>query len=134
MPAEDMTFTAQFEKVVLPPTVAIRGFTAERTVDYRATITFTATVTNPVAGGEVHWFIDGRDAGTGETFTKKDVRESFTVQAKYVADGSAAAETGTETVKVASGFFAKLKAFFRALFGKLPKIAQAYLGVQIYEQ
>ena len=53
---------------------------------------------------------------------------------KYVADGSAAAETGTETVKVASGFFAKLKAFFRALFGKLPKIAQAYLGVQIYEQ
>lgn len=44
------------------------------------------------------------------------------------------AESETETVNVKTGFFAKLKAFFRALFGRLPKVVQEYLGVEIIDR
>ena len=44
------------------------------------------------------------------------------------------AATETEKVNVNTGFGARLKAFFRALFGKLPKVVQEYLGVEIIDR
>ncbi len=64
----------------------------------------------------------------------KEAKKDFTVQAKYVKDGKVLAQSEIETVKVKAGFFAKLKAFFRSLFGKLPKVVQTYLGVEIIER
>ena len=72
----------------------------------------------------MHWFINDRDVGMGETYTVKEARKSYTVQVKYMKDGKALAESQIEKVNVKTGFFAKLKAFFRSLFGKLPKVVQ----------
>ena len=111
----------------IPPTVAIRNYTQSKTVDYRTTITFTAEVTNPVSGAAVHWYINGQDKGAADTYTEKEAKATYTVQTKYIKDGKVLAESETETVNVKTGFFAKLKAFFRALFGRLPKqVQEAY--------
>ena len=106
------------------PAIEIRNYTESKTVDYRTTITFTADVTNAVPGGTVHWFVDGADVSEGESFTRKEAKKSYTVQAKYMKNGTPLAESSVEKINVKTGFFAKLKAFFRALFGKLPKQVQ----------
>ena len=107
--------------------VVIRNYTQSKTVDYRTTITFTAEVTNPVSGAAVHWYINGQDKGAADTYTEKEAKATYTVQTKYIKDGTVLAESETETVNVKTGFFAKLKAFFRALFGRLPKqVQEAY--------
>lgn len=115
--------------------VAIHNYQANRTVDYKTTITFsTDPVQNPVSGAQVHWFIDGQDKGASDTYTEKEARKNFTVQAKYIKNGTVLAESETETVKVNAGFFARLKAFFRKLFKKLPVVVQEYLGVDIIDR
>lgn len=112
------------------PEIAIENYTASRTVDYRTTITFAARVENPVPGAEVHWFADGEDVGTGGTYTVKQAKKSFTVQAKYMRDGEVLAQSESETVTVKTGFFAKIAALLRALFRKLPVLVQEYAGIQ----
>ena len=128
MPAKDMTFYAVFEEEKQPelkPDISIRNFVNSRTVDYRTTITFTATVNNMPEGATIIWYKDGQRAGTGETFTVADAREAFTVQAKIVdPSGNVLNYTETELVKVKTDFFSKIIAFFRMLFGKLPIIEQ----------
>ncbi|MDD6061750.1 MAG: leucine-rich repeat domain-containing protein, partial [Oscillospiraceae bacterium] len=114
--------------------VAIRNFAENRTIDYRTTLTFNATVEYGVDGAEIHWFVDGKDMGTGDTYTMKEAKKNFIVQAKYMKDGKVLAESETETVTVKTGFFDKLKAFFRALFRKLPVVVQEYLGVEIIDR
>lgn len=130
MPAQDLTFTAVFDKII----VVIRNFTPNITVDYRATVSFTATVVNPIAGGQIHWYVDGKDVGTDETCTVKEAKATYTVQAKYVKDSKVLAESEIETVNVNTGFFARLKAFFRALFGRLPKVVQEHFGIEIIDR
>ena len=130
MPANDQTFTAQFEKNP-DPIIKIHNYTSSRTVDYRTTITFFADpVQNPVDGASVHWFINGLDKRASDTYTEKEAKATFTVQAKYMKGNTVLAESETETVNVKTGFFARLKAFFRALFGRLPKVVQEYLGFE----
>ena len=131
---KNVILTAKFEKDVPPARISIRNYTANTTIDYRATITFTAVVENPVAGAAVRWFVDGQDVGTGETYTVSEAKKNFNVQVKYVKDGEILSESEVETVKVNSGFFAKLKAFFRALFGKLPVVVQEYLGGELIDR
>lgn len=134
MPTQDMTFTAVFEKVP-DPVIKIHNFTANKTVDYRTTITFSVDeIQNPVDDASVHWFINGQDKGESDTYTEKEAKATYTVQAKYMKGNTVLAESETETVSVKTGFFARLKAFFRALFGRLPKEVQEYLGVEIIER
>ena len=71
-----------------------------------------------------------RDVGTGDSYTVKEAKKSYTLVAKYMQDGAVLAESEIETVTVKNGFFDKLKAFFRALFKKLPVLAQAFVGVE----
>lgn len=134
IPANDMTFTAQFEKNP-DPVIKIHNWVDSRTVDYRTTITFSVDdVQNPVDGASIHWFINGQDKGASDTYIVKEAKATFTVQAKYMRGNTALAESETETVNVKTGFFAKLKAFFRALFRRLPKVMQEYLGIEIIEK
>ena len=107
-------------------TIAIRDYVPKKTVDYRTTLTFTAEVTDPVAGAVIHWFVNGEDKGVGETYVAKDVSGSFTVQAKYVLNGNTLAESETESVNVRAGFAARIVAFTLAIVGKLAKIVQIF--------
>ena len=119
------------------PKVVIQNFTASsKAYDYRSTITFKATVEKPLSGGQIHWFVDGKDVGTGDSYTAENVKQGFSLQAKYYADSKEIPEAATEVekVNVNTGFFAKLKAFFRGLFGRLPKVVQEYLGVEILDR
>lgn len=115
------------------PIVGICNYVPARTVDYRATITFAVNpIQNPVFGAQVHWFIDGQDQSSGDSFTVREAKESYTVQAKYMQNGKVLAESETEKVNVKTGFFARLKAFFRALFGRLPKEVQEAYNIEFY--
>ena len=131
---KSVTLTAKYEKDAPPAAINIQNFVANKSVDYRTTITFTAVVENPVAGAAVRWFVDGQDVGSGETYTVKEAKKDFNVQAKYVSGSEVLAESGVESVQVNSGFFTRLKAFFRGLFGRLPKVVQEYLGIEIIDR
>ena len=129
------TITAPGTKIENPPVISIHNWVESRTIDYRTTITFSADpIQNPVDGASVHWFINGQDKGASDTYTEKEAKATFTVQAKYMKGNTILAESEIETVNVKTGFFAKLKAFFRALFKKLPKVVQEYLGVEIIDR
>ncbi len=104
--------------------VSIRNYTESRTEDYKATITFHAVTSGDTDGCTVKWYLNGNRAGTGESFTVSQATAGYTVQAKLVRNGAEISESGTETVNIKTGFFAKVIAFFRGLFGKLPVIDQ----------
>ena len=118
----DRTLKAVFRE---QPTIKIKNFTATKSVDYKATVTFTAVIENTLDGATIQWFVNDKKAETGETCTVKQATADYTVQCKLIgSNGSVLAESETETVKVSTGFFAKLVAFFRSLFGSLPVITQ----------
>lgn len=55
----------------------------------------------------------------------KELTNDTEVQFKLInADGSVAYESPVETIKVKHGFFDKIIAFFKKLFGSLPVIYQ----------
>ncbi|MCR4614815.1 MAG: DUF6273 domain-containing protein [Clostridiales bacterium] len=117
--------------ITYEPTITINGYTPKKTVGYKSSVTFTAKVSDPLPGAEIRWFIDGKDSGTGDTYTVTKAKKSYSVQVKYIKDSKTIAESGVETVNVKTGFFAKLTAFFLGVFGRLPKIVQAFPGVDI---
>lgn len=117
---EDTTLYAVWFKEI-----GIKNYVANRTVDYKTTITFTAEISNMPEGTSIHWFINGEDKGTGDKFTIDKATSDFTVQIKLVdSDGTVLKESEIETVKVKTGLFDKIIAFFRGLFKKLPNITQ----------
>ena len=107
------------------PSVSIRNGVPSLSVGYRATVTLHADVTNPVPDAEIRWFVADTEAHTGDTLTLSQLRADVAVRAEYVSDGRTLSVSDTETVHVETGFFAKLIAFFRALFGALPHIIQS---------
>lgn len=125
---ESLTLIAKFEKdTAQQPKVVIRNFTqSTEKYDYRSTITFHADVENALSGGEIHWYVDDKPVGSGSDYTAKEIKNSFKLQAKYFAGGTEYLEaaSGVETVNINTGFFAKIVAFFRSLFNKLPVITQ----------
>ncbi len=92
------------------------------TVDYKATVKFSVSKDNIPGDAEIQWFVNGSRAGTGDTFEMSTVTSGFSVQAKAVKDGKLITESQVENVKVNTGFFAKIIAFFRGLFGSLPTV------------
>ena len=101
----------------VPPRVQIKNFVAERTEAYRTSITFTAAVTDPNDDVTVHWFVNGKDSGTGETFKVEEAKADYTVQAKFInKSGKTEFESKKETVKIKSGIFDKIIWFFVHLF------------------
>ena len=107
------------------PAITIKNYVATKNADYKATITFTAVTENVPNGATVQWFVNDKKAEPGATCTVKQATADYTVQCKLIgANGAVLAESEVETVKVNTGFFAKLIAFFKGLFGSLPVIAQ----------
>ncbi|MCR4615329.1 MAG: InlB B-repeat-containing protein [Clostridiales bacterium] len=103
----------------------ISGYKSSIKVDYKTTVTFSYIAEKLPEDAEVHWFIGGKDMGTGGTYTVKKAKKNYTVQLKALdKKGEVIAESEVETVNVKQGFFAKLVAFFRSIFGLLPKITQ----------
>ena len=108
--------------------VSIVNYQARRTIDYRSSITFKYTANIP-AGASVHWFYKGVDVGTSEQYEVRKAKADFDIRAKVLStDGKTVlAQSEIEVIHVRTDFLAKLKAFFRALFGRLPKeVQEAY--------
>ncbi len=127
--------TTQFIIHNEPAIVMIQNYTPTRTEAYKTTMTFTAETADMPSDASVHWFINGTDRGTGDKFTVEKATSDYTVQVKVLdKNGNVLSESETETVKINSGFFARLIAFFRSLFGLLPKVTQEYLGFDFIDK
>ncbi|MBQ7546329.1 MAG: leucine-rich repeat domain-containing protein [Clostridia bacterium] len=111
------------------PKITIQHFTfSSPFYDFRSTIVFRADVENAIVDGQVQWYVDGEYVYTGTIYTATDVRNGFNLMAKYTDGISVLSQTDTERVNVNTSFFAKIRAFFRALFGKLPNLTQEWFG------
>ncbi len=107
------------------PDISIVNYSEERRESYKATLTFTADVENAPDKSSIQWFINGKYAGSGETYTVKQATADYKVQVKLVgADTKVIAESETETVHIDSGFFARIIAFFKSIFRLLDNIIQ----------
>ena len=110
---------------IVQPTIQIKNYVPTKSVSWRATLKLDAVVENASDGAEVHWFYNGEDSLTGTPCFATNCKNTFTIQAKLIsADGEILAESEIETVTATGGFFAKLIAFFKGLFGLLPIIEQ----------
>ena len=134
-PPEEITEEQDFEEFLeqkeqIEPSsgkakISINNYTASTTVPFRATMVLTAIFENAPKGSEVHWYVDGKHIGEGDTLTATNIREKFTAQAKLRdKDGNILASSEMETVNVRSGIIARIVAFFRSIFGMLPTIYQ----------
>ncbi|MBR3621147.1 MAG: hypothetical protein IKN56_06530, partial [Clostridia bacterium] len=116
------------------PTAGARlNVKASQTVDYRSNVTVTATATG-VPEGYYLAIYDGAalkskgsntkvifkagEMTSGKSFTVKVIDSNKTVQ----KDSSGAELAANCEVKVKTGFFDKIIAFFRGLFGLLPSV------------
>ena len=112
---------------------------AERKVDYRSTILLKTEASCPMDGLYVEWSVrwdDGTESRVKEdTLRLENVKQSFRVYASLWGEDNgdpvAYAVSAEAHVIVRNGFFDRLIAFFRSLFGKLPVITQEYLGIEI---
>ena len=102
------------------------------TVDFKSTVTVTAKATDLPEGYFVALYDGDTQLAKGDnktvSCTMTKMKDSKTLTAKAIdANGSVQSNADGNlekavTVTVKAGFFAKVKAFFRGLFGLLPKI------------
>lgn len=118
--ARNITVQAKYT----PINLAIVNYTATVTLDYRTTAHFKASVENTVPGTLIYWYVNGVQSGTGTDFIVREAKGSFDLQAKYVKNSEVLDETPIERVEIKSNFFAKIIAWFRWLFKKLPMYKQ----------
>ncbi len=116
------TDTREVPGTALPAAaIAIRNIRAHngQTVDYKSTITLFADAENSEG---LEWYVNGRKAAANAdgSCTVKEVTSDFEIfcQTKDLSGSTIKSEICT--VKVKTGFFAKLAAFFKGLFKKLP--------------
>ena len=111
--------------------IAIKDFEENSETGYKEDKTFTVEAKDLPEGAEIHWFVNGEDVGTGESYTVEDPTEDYNIYAAVVdADGNTLDETQVQAVKVRNGFLDKLKWFFSdllknfldAIFGDFGKI------------
>lgn len=107
------------------PAVQIRNYVSSRKIGYGASVQFTAQTVNIPEDAVVIWLKDGEARAVGGTYTVHNAYQDYTVQLKVVGgDGAELAASETETVVVRTGFFARLMAFLRDLFGRVSVIEQ----------
>ena len=127
MPAHDMTFTAVFEPIKTKISIRTPSTT---TVSYGFTLNLHANVTDMPDGARVVWSMDGSGfelipSADGMTCGAKSVSKgSATITAKVVdkngntvKDVSGNEITASQQLTSKAGFFQKLAAFFKKLFG-----------------
>ncbi len=104
--------------------IDIKGFSYERKIDYKTTMTFIADPVGMTPECEIHWFKDGNDIGTGDRITVKEAKKNYKIQAKIMENGEILAESRTEKIIVSDTLAQKIKSFFRMIFRALPVIVQ----------
>ena len=127
MPAQDMTFTAVFEPIKTKISINTPSVT---TVSYGFTLNLHANVTDLPEGARVVWSMDGSGfelipSADGMTCGVKSVSKgSATITAKVVdkkgnavKDASGNEIAASQQLTSKAGFFQKLVAFFKKLFG-----------------
>lgn len=118
-----ITVNAVYTQVTQPqlqPAVEIKNFEKQSETGYKENKTFEASASDLPDGAEIHWFINGKDVGKGQSFTVEAPEEDYTVQAKVIdGEGNVIAESDTASVKVKNGFFDRLKAFFASIIEKI---------------
>ena len=127
MPAQNMTFTAVFEPIKTKISINTPSVT---TVSYGFTLNLHANVTDLPEGARVVWSMDGSGfelipSADGMTCGVKSVSKgSATITAKVVdKNGNAVKDangneiTASQQLTSKAGFFQKLAAFFKKLFG-----------------
>ena len=127
MPAQDLTFTAVFEPIKTKISINTPSTT---TVSYGFTLNLHANVTDLPEGARVVWSMDGSGfelipSADGMTCGVKSVSKgSATITAKVVdKNGNAVKDangneiTASQQLTSKAGFFQKLVAFFKKLFG-----------------
>ena len=127
MPAQDMTFTAVFEPIKTKISI---NTPSTSTVSYGFTLNLHANVTDLPEGARVVWSIDGSGfelipSADGMTCGIKSVSKgSATITARVVdKNGNAVKDangneiTASQSLTSKAGFFQKLVAFFKKLFG-----------------
>ena len=120
---EITTTTTTTTKPTVNAKIEIRNYKNSVSVSYRTTCTFTYTGSLP-SGTTVQWYVNGQNRGTGNSVTVSQAKSDFTVKCVAVNNGKIIAESQTQTVHVDIGFFAKLVAWFKSLFGSLPTYNQ----------
>ena len=118
-----ITVNAVYTQVTQPqlqPAVEIKNFEKQSETGYKENKTFEASASDLPDGAEIHWFVNGKDVGKGQSFTVEAPEEDYTVQAKVIdGEGNVIAESDTASVKVKNGFFDRLKAFFASIIEKI---------------
>ena len=127
MPAQDMTFTAVFEPIKTKISINTPSTT---TVSYGFTLNLHANVTDLPDGARIVWSMDGSGfelipSAEGMTCGVKSVSKgSATITAKVVDKNGNAVKnangneiTASQQLTSKAGFFQKLVAFFKKLFG-----------------
>ena len=83
---------------------------------YKENQTFTADVADLPEGAEIHWFVNGEDAGTGSEYKVVGPKDDYTVQAKVIdKDGNVLSESAEQSITVKHGFLDKILFFFAYL-------------------
>ncbi len=101
-------------------TIAIDDYEEQTEIGYKENMIFRATAEDMPEGAEIHWFVNGEDVGTGESYTVEDPTDDYTVQAKVLdKDGNVVKESAVQKVKVKNGFFDRLIAFILNLIEKI---------------
>lgn len=155
MPAEGLTFTALFEKTYTCPncgeeflsdeidahiaaekrmkaTVEIRKNPGSTSLAYGDSIELTAIVTDKPEDVKIVWYVNGAKKGEGETFIyTPDGNVEITVKlvdanGNALKDSSGNEIADSEKINVNAGFFQKIIAFFKKLFGLTKTVIQAY--------
>lgn len=113
-------------------TVKIRNNPETATIKYGEILRLTAITTNMPADAKIYWYVDGVKRGEGETFDISPESGPVQVTVKLVdKNGNALKDANneeisdTQKVAVKAGFFQKLIAFFKKLFGLTKTITQS---------
>ena len=129
MPANDLSFTAQFE---CKTTVSIEDNPGSKTISYGETLRLTAVATDIPENAKIEWYVDGVKKGEGETFEVSPKNGSVEITVKIVdANGNVLKDKNgneiqdSEKVSVNSGLWQKIVSFFKKLFGINVTVVQA---------
>ncbi|MBR3619974.1 MAG: InlB B-repeat-containing protein, partial [Clostridia bacterium] len=120
----DITVNAVYEGELH---IDIIKYVSVREVEYMSTVVFYYDADGLEDGQRVNWIVNSTNYGEGNkdgSIEVRDIKDSFKIKAVIVDGSKTIMESDTEIITVKKGFFAKIKAFFRRLFRRLPVIHQ----------
>ena len=113
----DITIKPVYENIT---SIQLENYEENSETGYKEDKTFTAKADDLPEGAEIHWYVNGEDVATGESYTVEDPTDDYNIYAEVIdKDGNTLDTTKIQSVKVRNGFFDRLKAFFSELIEKI---------------